>query len=342
MTLNGMPGGIDQHYVAGAREASFEWKPWVSLIEKTEIPRGAAFHQIIVPTKDTVRNQFLLELCLNSGLHVLLAGGTGRGKTVCVSQLLKELSKDSWTSLSFGFSAQTSASQTQNIVDGKLDKRRKGVFGPPVNKRMVLFVDDLNMPQKEVYGAQPPIELLRQCFSQGSWYDRKSFDFRRIVDVKFVAAVGGNKPDSITSRYLWYYNAVGVVDYAEDSLSRIFATTIGYFYGIEVALVERIVRGAIDVYGRVVNELLPTPSKSHYLFNLRDLSKVFQGMTLSRAAANADSPVDVDSLVSLWRQTREAVIAGSTQSVTSLLFQSRDAQLCTRTSLYEIMSSSGV
>lgn len=68
---------------------------------------------------------------------------------------------DSYVPASMNFSAQTSSIRTQEIIELKLERKKKTLLGAPQGKKVVIFIDDVNMPKLETYGAQPPIELVR-------------------------------------------------------------------------------------------------------------------------------------------------------------------------------------
>ena len=65
----------------------------MKIIEKFEVDPKLSFSEIIVPTTDSVRNTYLLDLLLSNDKHVLCVGGTGTGKTVNISQYLMGAAK---------------------------------------------------------------------------------------------------------------------------------------------------------------------------------------------------------------------------------------------------------
>ena len=269
-----------------------EWQPWEEITEKFVFKKNVNFSDILVPTKDTTRYSYLLGTCVEVQRGFALIGETGTGKSVIVvegmSQYMEKLSLVPFT---INFSAQTQANRTQEMLELKFEKRRKGVLGSAVGKILVCFVDDVNMPARETYGAQPPIEVLRLLQDKvehyrpyGGVWDRKKLTWNDVVDTVLCTACGppGGGRNVVTNRYFRFFSMFNVSAPSNAVLKVIFGSILdGHLTDFPndcKLLSKQTVDASIEIYYKCSAEMLPTPSKSHYTFNLRDLSKVFQGI----------------------------------------------------------------
>ncbi|XP_075250106.1 dynein beta chain, ciliary-like isoform X2 [Convolutriloba macropyga] len=274
-------------------EPKFNWPkfaPWSEKVTPFEMQEGTPIQSMLVHTVETVRLRYFMDMLMDEcRFPVMLVGASGSGKTQLIKDKLAAYDSEETISANVPFNYYTTSEMLQRVLEKPLEKKAGRSFGPPGMKRLVYFVDDMNMPEVDKYFTVQPHTILRQCIDYGHWYDRmKPGTIKEITEVQFSAAMNPTAGSfTIDSRLQRHFAVFAVSFPSDEACTSIYQSILVQHlqllnaHGSLTKYASTIVEAALTLHGRVSQMFLPTAVKFHYIFNLRDLSNVFQGFLMS-------------------------------------------------------------
>lgn len=262
--------------------------PWTQLVPSYELDPDIPLQSCLVNTAETTRLRYFMDILIEMNHPVMLVGGSGSGKSVIVSDKLNSLSLNyAVTNVPFNF--YTTSAVLQAVLEKPLEKKAGRVYGPPGNKKMIYFIDDMNMPEVDTYGTVQPHTLVRQFMDYKHWYDRTKLSLKDIHNCQFVSCMNPTAGSfTIDPRLQRHFSTFAVNFPGADAMFHIYhsilsqhiANPINKFAPKLVTSCDDLIKTAITLHQRMNVMFLPTAVKFHYNFSMRDLANIFSVSTL--------------------------------------------------------------
>ncbi|KAF0993064.1 hypothetical protein HZS_1322, partial [Henneguya salminicola] len=256
-------------------------KPWSDLVSNVEISLSKILtSNFMVSTQETVRNSTLILDAISENRLVVLCGPPGSGKSMVIENLTASL--PSWDIIRINFSSTTTSDDLLRYLLQRCDYKKgpNNLFlCPKTNRNLIIFCDEINLSNRDQYGTQSAICLLRQLLELKGFYRRDRI-WVKLERIKFVAAC--NPPS-----YIGRSNLIGkflrhtfilYVDYpSHDCLQKIYFNLNSFLQSTESTLSERATNTMIEFYN-FLKEKFTIVICSHYVFTPKDLTIWIQGI----------------------------------------------------------------
>ena len=142
--------------------------------------------------------------------------------------------------------------------------------------------------QVDQYFTVQPHTLIRQHLDYSHWYDRSKLSLKDVHNTQYVSCMNPTAGSfTINSRLQRHFSVFALSFPGADALGSIYSNILSQHLannGFAVAvqkIVPQVMNAALMMHSRVSSTFLPTAIKFHYVFNLRDLSNIFQGVLFS-------------------------------------------------------------
>nr|XP_023507674.1 dynein heavy chain 17, axonemal isoform X2 [Equus caballus] len=284
--------------------------PWTDKVPAFELDPDVPLQASLVHTIETIRIRYFMDLLMEKSWPVMLVGNAGTGKSVLMGDKLDSLDSDSYLVQAVPFNFYTTSAMLQGVLEKPLEKKSGRNYGPPGTKKLIYFIDDMNMPEVDKYGTVAPHTLIRQHMDHGHWYDRQKLTLKDVHNCQYVACMNPTSGSFTIDPRLQRHFCVFAVSFpGQEALATIYNTILSQHLAFRSVpmVVQRmsnqLVASALALHQKVTTTFLPTAIKFHYVFNLRDLSNIFQGLLFSTAEV-LKTPLD---LVRLWLHEAERV-----------------------------------
>ena len=293
------------------------WTHWNSVLD-TYIPPDInpnTYGDILIPNVSTIRTEFILTTCSALKKNVLLTGEQGSAKTSIINSFLSKFNPEYNVFKKSNFSATTTPQMFQKTIEGAVDKRMGSTYGPPIGKSLTIFIDDLNQPEVNEWGDQVTNELFRTLLEQKSFYSlEKPGDYCTFTDMQFISAMihpGGGRND-IPERMKRHFFILNCTIPSDEAIDRIFSVIAESHFKVSQGFKPEVCQMAKDLipvtrllWNITKEKLLPTPAKFHYVFNLRDLSRIWLSMISTQSSVISSETI----LMQLWNNEVSRTLA---------------------------------